>query len=359
MDVESRPVHGGLSVTELESLSLDQRDVLDFSASINPLGPSPTALEAIGHVNLAAYPDPDCTRLRQALAEENDVGPECIVAGNGSTELIHLLARASLGAGDNAAIFGPTFSEYEAACRMQSVNPAMILPIDSSFEWDTTQAVEAIVRLRPRIVFLCNPNNPTGTYLGEHDVTDIARTLDGLGLLVVDEAYVSFADARWNSLPLLSMHNVAILRSMTKDYALTGLRLGYLLSSAEIANRVRRFQYSWSVNSLAQVAGLSALDDPEYVVKGREVVREGKEYLRNTARSIGVECPESAANFLLMRIGRATEVRRKLLLEHGVCVRDCTSFGLPDHIRIGVRTMDDNRVLGEALRSVLNVDSSQ
>ena len=364
---QGRPVHGGLNVAELESLGLRPEEVIDFSASINPLGPSLRALEAAQSVYLGAYPDPDCLKLREAIGEVLGVEPARVLPGNGSTELIHLLARAYLGPKDTAIIFAPTFGEYAAACRIQGVTPVTVFPptleiAERPFHWDLPGALESIAVLRPSVVFLCNPNNPTGVYLGHDEVASIAGALQGIGLLVLDEAYVSFVDQPWDSTPLLRSvtsdgGNVALLRSMTKDYALTGLRLGYMLASEEIVERVRSFQYSWSVNAPAQAAGIAAIADREQVQKGREAVREGKEFLLKTARSLGLECAPCAANFLLLKVGRADELRRQLLTRHKVCVRDCASFGLPEYIRVGIRTMDDNRILADALKQVLFGDS--
>lgn len=361
MDSQSeheRPVHGGLNYAELEYLGLRPGDVTDFSASINPLGPSRTALEAAQQVNLAAYPDPDCLDLRRAIGGSLDVDPDNILPGNGSTELIHLLARAFLAPDDSALIFAPTFGEYVAACRTEGVESASLLPKDTGksearFLWDIDLALDRIAEEAPSVVFLCNPNNPTGVYLGEDEVRRIAEALRGAGLLVLDEAYLPFVNERWDSRSLLSLGNVALLRSMTKDYALTGLRLGYLLATGDVVRRIRRFQYSWSVNAAAQAAGIAALADGEHVENGRRVVDEGKAYLGNVAKALGVECPPAAANFLLFNVGRAREVREALLVQHRICVRDCASFGLPEYIRIGVRNMEDNRRLAGALEGVL------
>ena len=360
-------MHGGLNMAELESLGLRPEEVTDFSASINPLGPSLKVLEAAQSVYLGAYPDPDCLKLREAIGGALEVEPTRILPGNGSTELIHLLARAYLGPDDTALVFAPTFGEYAAACRIQGVTPVTVLPpsleiAEKPFHWDLPGALESIAILRPSLVFLCNPNNPTGVYLGHDEVADIARAMQGIGILALDEAYVSFVEEPWDSTPLLrSMTsdggNVALLRSMTKDYALTGLRLGYMLAPEEVVGRVRSFQYSWSVNSPAQAAGIAAISEGEQVHKGREAVREGKEYLLETARSLGLESGPSAANFLLLRVGRAAELRRQLLTQHKICVRDCASFGLPQYIRVGIRTMDDNRRLADALKQVLSNES--
>lgn len=350
---QGRPVHGGLNISELGTLGLrPDDDVLDFSASINPLGPSPRAMEASQRVDLSAYPDTECVELRKAVGTELGVEPGRILVGNGSTELIHLLARSFLSEQSVAVTFTPTFGEYEAACRLQGVTPVALSPSDG-FHWDVQAAIDRIVAERPSVVFLCNPNNPTGVYLSKGEVTRIADALRGVGLLVLDEAYISFVDGRWDSTPLLAMSNVALLRSMTKDYALTGLRLGYMLASVEVTERVRRFQYSWSVNSPAQAAGIAALSDPGHVEKGREAVYAGKRFLTGSFASLGLECLPSAANFLLVRVGQATELRLALLQRYKICVRDCTSFGLPEYIRVGIRGMDDNRKLVEALRRLI------
>ena len=355
---QGRPVHGGLNFGELKSLGLRPEEVTDFSASINPLGPSPRALEALRGVNLAAYPDPECLELRRAIGDSVGVDTECILPGNGSTELIHLLARAFLSPDDAALIFSPTFGEYEAACLVEGVEPVSVLPPANDgeclpFVWDLSAARALMDAHSPSLVFLCNPNNPTGVYLDRAEIEQIAEALPEGGLLVLDEAYVSFVDERWDSTPLLAMGNIALLRSMTKDYAVTGLRLGYLMAPKGIIRRVRAFQYSWSVNSAAQAAGVAALADGDHVNRGREAAHEGKEFLVDTARSLGLEYTRSAANFLLLRVGEATGLRHELLIRHRVCVRDCTSFGLPDYIRVGVRTMEDNRRLAAALREVL------
>lgn len=364
----NRPVHGGLNVAELESLGLRPEEVIDFSASINPLGPSLRALEAARNVNMAAYPDPDCLKLREAIGSWLDVEPGRILPGNGSTELIHLLARAYLGPEETALIFAPTFGEYAAACRIQGVTPVSVMPpsleiADKPFLWDLPGALESIAVLRPSIVFLCNPNNPTGVYLRQAEARSIAEALQGIGLLALDEAYLPFVEDAWDSTPLLSLENVVLLRSMTKDHALTGLRLGYMLASEEIVGQVRGFQYSWSVNAAAQAAGIAAIGDREQVQKGREAVREGKEYLMATARALGLECAQSSmpgngANFLLLKVGGASVLRRQLLTRHKVCVRDCASFGLPQYIRVGVRNMEDNRRLADALKEVLGSGES-
>ncbi len=350
--------HGGLNIAELDGLGLRAKDVLDFSASVNPLGPSSCTIQAAQNADFAAYPDPDAVRLRDAISRDTGVESNRILVGNGSTEIIHLLARAYLGNDDAAVVFGPTFGEYAAACRLQGVTPSEIIPNEPDFRWDIQKSLQTISVRRPSLTFLCNPNNPTGVYLSEQEVLSIAVAVEGFGLIVLDEAYAPFVENRWDTASLRSMLNVVILRSMTKDHALPGLRLGYMLADEDVVKQVGRYQHSWSVNAPAQAAGIVALTDRQHVEAGREVLIEGKRYLVHVAGLLGLETCQSAANFIMLKVGDATKVRRRLLKEHRLCVRDCSSFGLPQYIRVGIRNMDDNLRLADALKQVLETGSN-
>ena len=344
------PVHGGLNYAELRSLGLVPGNVLDFSANINPLGTAPGVQQAIRSVDPAGYPDPGCLELREALGMRLDVAPDNILVGNGSTELLHLLARACLTPGAGAAIFTPGFGEYETACHVQGVAAVCIRATpEEGFHWDLPGALDRLAAVQPSLVFLGNPNNPTGHYLGAGAVGQLAEVISDAGLLVLDEAYLSFVEQCWDSRSLLDRGNVVLLRSMTKDHALAGLRLGYLLAAPETLERIAGFQYSWSVNALAQAAGVAALEHYHHVVAGREVARSSKKFLQVELRSLGLECTPSAANFLLVKVGNAAGLRNELLTSHGICVRDCTSFGLPEYIRVGVRRLEECRRLISAL----------
>ena len=349
-----KAVHGGLSQGELRSLGLVPEQVVDFSASINPLGPPPSVWKAMADVDLSRYPDPDCLLLREALSSALGVPSERITVGNGSTELIHLLARACLGPADGALILSPTFGEYEAACRIAGAGVTSIHAHEADgFRWDLDAVAHAIELNGPRLVFLCNPNNPTGVYLKPPDVLRLANSLIGGALLVVDEAYMPFVDGDAQSVVGLCLENLVVLRSMTKDYALTGLRLGYAVASVEVSLLLTCHQPAWSVSSVAQAAGVAALSDREHLARARECVRQGKEFLQAEMWDMGFKVCPSATNFLLVEVGDAASVRAGLLAR-GVCVRDCTSFGLPRHIRVGVRTLADcHRLIGE-LREVQN-----
>ena len=358
-----RPEHGGLKPEELRALGVKPEDVLDFSASISPIGPPESVWDAIQRVDLAAYPDPGCLVLRDAISKHlplsrGRVVPlpvQQILVANGSTEIIHLLARAFLsptpsGPAKSVFLLTPTYGEYLGACRLMGVE---IISVDAAdrpgFHWDLDLATRRIIEAGPGLTFLCNPNNPTGVYLGQGEVLQLAdATAQVGGILVLDEAYLSFVEGAWDSLGLLGRPGVVLVRSMTKDYGLTALRLGYALASEEVINELAAFQPDWSVNGLAQAAGMAALADTAYLPKVKAAVAEAKDYLSDRLTRLGFLVPPSAANFLLVQVGEATAWRAKLMAQ-GLFVRDCSSFGLPEYIRVGIRSLPDCQRLAEAI----------
>ena len=347
------PDHGGLDLAELRALGLEPSEVVDFRASVNPLGVSPLVARALADVDPSVYPDRECILLREALAAKNDCPVERILVGNGSTELIHLIARASLGATDPALVFGPTFGEYEASITLNCATMHWITADEGNgFHWDIDEAIETIRLLAPKLVFLCNLNNPTGVLLDEESVGKVADAVGLHGILVVDQAYLPFVPDGWNSDALVDRDNVVVLRSMTKDHALAGLRVGYLMATEQFIERVEGYQPSWSVNAYAQAAALASLADDEHVQRAREVVVQAKSYLEAVLPDMGIPVLPSAANFLLAKVGDATTVRLNLL-KLGICVRDCSSFGLPTYIRIGMRKLDDCQRMVTALQEVM------
>jgi histidinol-phosphate aminotransferase len=359
-------VHGGIRPAQLRRLGLDPSDVLDFSASVSPLGPPQGLWDALQKVDLTAYPDPECLELKEALARSHDIEADHILVGNGSTELIHLLARAYLGQSSDGSshsvlLLTPTYGEYAGAC---SLERAEVLQVEACREagiaWDLERVAAVISNQRPTLVFLCNPNNPTGIYLGAEEVArlaDIASHAESL--LVLDEAYVNFVDNQWDSTSLLRINggqNVALLRSMTKDYALTGLRLGYVLAHPDTIAMLTRLQPDWSVNGLAQAAGLVAIADTTYLERARRGVAASRDCAVERLTALGIRCYPTEANFVLTQVGDAAKLR-DALARRGLFVRDCASFGLPDCIRIGLRPVADCVRLADAIASVLDSGS--
>ena len=250
-------------------------------------------------------------------------------------------------------IFEPTFGEYEAAASLAGATIRRVrAPESDGFRWSIESAERIIKRTRPDIVFLCNPNNPTGLYLDCEDVERVRTAVGPDGLLVLDDAYVPLSENRWDSARFLESRNVAILRSMTKDHALAGIRLGYKLAPPELIEDLSCYQPAWSVNAVAQAAGLAALEDEAHIEVAREVVRMSKSYFCEQFTSMGLEFTPSATNFLAVKVGDAARIRTELLWK-GIAVRDCASFGLPEHIRIAVRQQEECARLVEALRQVI------
>ena len=345
-------VHGGLDDEELRVHGLSRGDVLDFSSNVNPLGTSRLVRKAAVKADLAAYPDRRSLVLSEALSTTLDVCVDEVLVGNGSTELIHLLARAYLGPGRRCLILGPTFGEYESAATLAGAEAHDVKASAArGFAWSADAATRAIQTLRPALTFLCNPNNPTGVYVDRDFVERLTAATGGRGLLVLDTSYVPFAEAPWDERELRMCGNVVLLRSMTKDHALAGARLGYLVAGPPAVAELRRLQPSWSVSAVAQAVGLAALADDAHVAAARTVVAEAKAYLSVQLNALGFSAMDSAANFMLVRVGNAAQLRLQLL-RRGIAVRDCTSFGLPAYIRIAVRRLDECKQLITALRDV-------
>lgn len=350
-DLEECP-HGVISDQELRGLGLERHQVIDFSVNANPLGPSPRVAAAIAQVDIGRYPDPEAAQLRSVLADKLGMRPQNIIAGNGSAELIWLVTLAYVRAGDPILIIGPTFGEYARASRIMGAKLVHhTARTQASFALSLEEVCQAIRREKPRLVFLCNPNNPTGLFLNGVEAKALADASKD-GLLVVDEAYRAFVEEPWPSLELLGEGNVLLLRSMTKDYALAGLRLGYALGDPQVIAALRKVQSPWSVNAAAQRAGIAALEDEEHLRHSRQVVREAKAFLVSELSRLGLRVLPSAANFLLIDVADAPSFRAALLKE-GLCVRDCTSFGLPQFIRIGVRTLPECQRLIQGIAEVL------
>jgi histidinol-phosphate aminotransferase len=343
-----RPVkHGGFRST------LEGQQILDFSANVNPFGPSPRVIEAIQNVPINQHPDPRATPLRQALAAQQGVEPHNVIVGNGSADLIYQLTIAYLRPNDRVVVVGPTFGEYAMAAAIMGAE--VITTTSWNYQDDQRQftfALDELVRLleetQPRMLVLCNPNNPTSTYLPQEDVERIIQAAPNT-LVMLDEAYIGFVEEnRWRSNELLGCGNLFILRTMTKDYALTGLRVGYGLGAPDMITALEKVQPPWTVNALAQQGGLAALADQPFLHQSIESFNHSKHQLIDDLRHMGYDPIPPATLFFMVPVASA-EMCAKCLLEQGMLVRDCTSFGLPTFIRIGPRTPEDNGRLLHAI----------
>lgn len=346
-------VHGGFDYAELEKLGIDPGDILDFSVSTNPAGIPSGILKPVPPKELAKYPDSKSTGLVREISRKTGVPEACIIAGSGSTELIRLAVLAYAGEDDKVLIIGPTYGEYRTAAEIAGAEIVEYSAREQTgFRADIITIVTTVLSEQPKIIFVCSPNNPTGYYFKKNEISALLMTSEN-SLVVLDEAYAAFMDERWESTDLISKGNLLIIRSMTKDYSLAGLRLGYAIAGKRIIEVLNRISPPWNVNAVAQHAGIAALGQEEYLEKSRESMNRSKEYLFREIEKLGYRCLPSAANFFLVKTGNASGFRSKLL-DKRILVRDCTSFGLPEYVRIAPQTMNKNRRLIAALRELVN-----
>jgi L-threonine-O-3-phosphate decarboxylase len=334
----------------LDHLGLAPEEVLDFSMNGNPYGPSPRVREALAQVPYDRYPDRETLALRRALAAHLDVPADQILVGNGSTELVWLVALAFVRAGDAVLLVGPTFGEYtRAAVLMGAYLHPYTARSAESFRVVPEAIMQVLEKHQPRLAFLCNPNNPTGTFVPPASIAHWAATFPRT-LFIVDEAYLTFT-ASAPSILSVRRPNMLVLRSMTKAYALAGLRLGYAVGSADILEALRRARPPWSVNTLAQAAGIAALQDTAHLTHCLACIAQAKDDLVAGLHALGLRPVPSTTHFFLVRVGNGAAWRQRLL-QRGILVRDCASFGLPAYIRIATRRPEENTRLLTALEEL-------
>ncbi len=344
--------HGGVDYAELEKLGIAPEETFDFSANLNPFGPPPRVMEVLNEVDISHYPDSEVWHLRRSLAEKLGVKEENIIVGNGSTEVIRLVTLAYFGKGDRVLIIEPTFGEYQIACQIAETSVLkQQLSAENAFQLNIEETIKLVRQHRPKGIFMANPNNPTGRYLYQTEFEKLLGVSQD-SLLVLDEAYITFVNNPWSSLNLVRGSGLLILRSMTKDYALAGLRLGYGVANEEIIATLRGICPPWNVNALAQKAGIIALENEEYLRRCQAKINEAKEYLVTELSSLGFPPLPSEASFFLVKVGDATAFRLELLKQK-ILVRDCTSFGLPQYIRIAPRILPECQKLVATFKEII------
>jgi threonine-phosphate decarboxylase len=339
-------------------------NILDFSANVNPLGPSPKIIEAIKRSlwQIQFYPDSNSNALRDAISQYiKGIDSDNVIVGNGSTELIYLFSEVFIEKGDEVLIPIPTFEEYENAVRKAGGKLKYIkLNENEGFTIDLNNFLREIGSAT-KAIFLCNPNNPTSTLIPREYLLEIIEKADEEHALVfIDETFIEFVD-EYLSLAneVKTYKNLFILRSFTKAFGLTGLRVGYGIACREVINLLFKVKIPWNVNCLAQAAAIVALQDMEYLERARKLIKEEREFLLNELKQIrGLKVFPAYANFILIDVRQtgftATQLKESML-KHGILIRDCDSFkGLDKYyIRIAVRTRQENEKLLVALRKVI------
>lgn len=330
-------------------------DVVKLASNENPLGPSPKAVramrEAIGQVHL--YPDGNAYYLRRRLAEYHDLPMESILLGNGSVELIEMIAEAYLEPGREAVTGPQAFFKYRIACQMMGVQPIMV-PMPE-FQYDIEAMIRALTP-RTKVVFIANPNNPTGWYLGRRDVERLLGALPRGAILVLDEAYFEYvqqSDYPDGLQYVKAGAPVIALRSFSKVYGLAGVRCGYALTRPDIAADLQKVREVFNCNSLAQVAALASLDDGDYLRKSIENNRKGRQDLESGLKALGLRALPSVCNFILVDFGKPIGPIFQELLKRGVIIRPMEPYDLPTCARISVGLPEQHQKLFSALREIL------
>jgi histidinol-phosphate aminotransferase len=344
-----RPYQPGKPVEELER-ELGISGAIKLASNENPIGPSPKAIDAARRAlaDSNRYPDAGCFVLGRALAERLGVAPEEIVFGCGADEVLGLAAQAALGPGDEAVYAWPSFAMYPIVVQASGAT-AVPVPLTDDHVHDL-DAIAAAVGPRTRLVFVCNPNNPTGTTVGAAAFDRFVEALPSDVLLVVDEAYVEFArrDDFPNALGWVRRRSgTMVVRTFSKIHGLAGLRVGYGIVDAETAGFLHRVRHPFNVSTVAQAAALAALDDVDHVRRALAVNAAGRERLERELAALGIPTWPSETNFLLAKPGAGTH---DALLREGVIVRPLGGFGMPDHVRITIGLPEENERLVKALR---------
>ena len=349
-----KPYVPGKPIDELKR-EMGLNEAIKLASNENAFGPSPKAVRAakksLGTIN--RYPDGGCFYLKRALAKELKVKMGNIVLGNGSDEIIILAMRAFVEKGDEVIIAKPTFLVYEIASKVQGAK-IKFAPL-KDFRYDVRK-IAKLVSKKTKIVFIANPDNPTGTYITKKEVAYLVSHLPRKAVIFFDEAYFEFAEGTWDypdTMKLLKSRHVIIARTFSKAYSLAGLRVGYAITSEKIADLLNRVREPFNVNSVAQSAALAALGDKKYAKKTLGLIKESKAFICRELEQLGIEYIPSVTNFILFRVGRNSKAIYKKLLKKGMIVREMSVWKLDNYIRVTAGTMSESKRFIRALKEVL------
>ena len=346
------PYPPGKPIEEVER-ELGIKGSIKLASNENPLGPSPKAVDAVTNAlkNLNRYPDGGCYYLKEKLASRLGVKPENIIIGNGSNEIIELVVRTFLRPGEEAVMGNPSFAVYPLVVPAAG-GKAVLVPL-KNLTHDLDAMADAITE-KTKIVFIANPNNPTGTMNTKAQLDKFIGRLPDDIILVLDEAYYEFVTSKDfpNSFEYLKEgKNVVILRTFSKIYGLAGLRVGYGIAPERLNFYMNKVRQPFNVNSLAQIAAMAALDDEEHLKRSQKNNADGLKFLYGEIKAMGFEYVPTHANFFLIKVGKGKEVY-DALLKQGVIVRPMASYGLGEYIRVTVGTPEENKRFVEAIKKV-------
>lgn len=348
------PYQPGKPIEELQR-ELGLSRIVKLASNENPLGPSPRAVTALQAAlsDLSRYPDGNGFVLKAAIEQRFGWAPERITLGNGSNDVLDMVARAFLGEGDDAIYAEHAFAVYGIA--IQAVGAQAIVVAAKDYAHDLPAMARALTP-RTKVIFLANPNNPTGTWFERREFATFMAAIPTHMIVVLDEAYGEFVSASdaLNGFDVLDQYpNLIITRTLAKAYGLAALRVGYAISNSEIANIINRVRQPFNVNSLALIAAAAALGDDEFVARSRAANQAGMQQWLAGLNALGLSAIPSRGNFLCVDMGQPAQALYLALLQEGVIVRPVGNYGLPQHLRISIGLADENEFALAALAKVL------
>ncbi|HHU50923.1 MAG TPA: histidinol-phosphate transaminase [Firmicutes bacterium] len=353
--LEISPYVPGKPVDEVRR-ELGITDVIKLASNENPLGPSPKGRTAVSEVlsELHIYPDGNSFYLKQALAAKLGVKVEELIIGNGSDEIIKLLAEAFFRPGDEVVISEHTFGEYAYAAHLMGAKIRRA-PAGQDFGHDLEQMAAAVTE-RTKAVFICNPNNPTGTMITKDELEKFISSVPSQVLIVLDQAYFEYVEdpAYPDGIDYIGDGRVLVLRTFSKIYGLAGLRVGYGIGAAGLISYLNRVKEPFNVNIPAQAAARAALEDTEFLAKSKKLNQDGIAFLTAGFTELGLDYVPTQANFILFATPYHSKDVFQRMLEKGVIVRTGDIFGLPKYIRVTVGTEEQNERFLKALKEVLS-----
>ncbi len=350
-----KPYEPGKPIAELQrELGLD--DIVKLASNENPLGASPRALAAVRDAlpGVALYPDGNGFDLKRALGEHHGIDTACITLGSGSDHIIELIARAFLAPGRNAVMSQYGFAIYAIVTQAAGAELRVADAVDYGHD---LKAMAAQVDADTRVIFLANPNNPTGTWFDADAFRGLLDAVPTDTLVVIDEAYFEYVDEPGypDSRALLDVHpNLVVMRTFSKAHGLAGLRVGYALASPVVTDLLNRVRLSFNPNALAQVAAVAAIADSDHVHKTVVLNRAERARVDEGLRALGLETIPSVCNFVTVDSGRPAREVFKALLAEGVIVRPLDGYGLPQHVRVSIGLPKENDRLLAAMKKVLD-----
>lgn len=348
-----KPYEPGKPIEEVKR-ELGLKNIIKLASNENPLGPCPKAIAAIKKNldNLNRYPDGNCFYLKRKIAQNLKINSGNILFGNGSDEIIDIIIKTFLKKDEFVITSKVTFLEYRI---ITLINAGQIIEVPlKNFTYDL-EKIKQKINTKTKLIFIANPNNPTGTYVNRKTLENFLKSIPGNIIVVLDEAYQEFVDVKDfpNGLNYINKYNLIALRTFSKAYGLSGIRLGYAIAKPQIIQNMEKARQPFNVNYLAQVAGLACFDDKYFLKETKKITLEGKKFLYREFKKLKIPYIPSVANFILIDIKQDGKIFFKKMLKYGVIIRDLKQYGLKNYVRVTIGTKSENKKFIEVLKKIL------